>query len=80
MIKKNEILIIYIIYLIICFSIISFTFKDIRNSFPPTPIVANQIVGYSQYFDYPLYFDSLFFLVLILLPVIFFSFAKLFKK
>lgn len=40
-----------------------------RALFPPPEIESNKIVGYSQYFGYPFYFDSLYLMILIFAPL-----------
>ena len=54
--------------------VLMFGFKKIRALFPPPEIGSDKLVGFSQYFGYPFYFDSLFFIFLIFFPVAFFSF------
>lgn len=53
-------------------------FRKIRDLFPIPAIGDNKIVGYSQYFGYPYYFDALVFLAIMLSPIIIsFIFAKI---
>jgi len=66
--------------LIILFIFIGF--KKIRMFFPPPEITSEKLVGFTQYFGYLIYFDSIIFLLIIFLPVVIlfiFSFKKLFK-
>jgi len=51
---------------------LSVTFKKIRALLPPPEIMSNKIIGFAQYFGYPLYFDTIFVLFLIFLPVLLF--------
>jgi hypothetical protein len=57
-------------------------FKKIRAFFPPPEIANEKLVGFAQYFGYPFYFDSIVFLLVVLLPILMlfiFSFKKLTK-
>ena len=47
-----------------------FGFKKIRTIFPPPEINADKLIGFSQYFGYPLYFDTLFFFFLFFIPIL----------
>lgn len=44
--------------------------KYIRQSLPPPQILDNKIVGFSQFFGYPLYFDFYLFFLILFIPVI----------
>jgi hypothetical protein len=57
------------IYLLLLFLILV-GFRYARSLLNPPEISQDKIVGFSQYFGYPLYFDHALFLVLIILPVI----------
>lgn len=46
------------------------SFRNIRNFFPKPNLSNSEIVGFTQYFDYPAEFDLFFFLVLISIPSI----------
>jgi glycosyltransferase involved in cell wall biosynthesis len=53
------------------------SFRKIRALIPPPEISEEKLVGYAQYFGYPLSYDTYIFIVIILLPIIiliFFSF------
>ena len=54
--------------------------RPIRSLFPMPAIGADKIVGYAQYFGYPLSFDTLFFFALMLIPLLVIVFVYLFKK
>ncbi len=43
--------------------------RKVRDYFPGPEITDEKIIGYSQYFQYPVNFDYLFFITLILVPV-----------
>lgn len=60
--------------------IVFILFRNIRALFPPPEIYSNKIVGYSQYFGYPFYFDNILFWA-ILVVTFFAPFTlKLWKK
>lgn len=67
-----------IIYSILLSSVLDsfllINFKKIRAIFPPPEIEANKLIGFAQYFGYPLYFDTIFFFFLIFTPVLTFIF------
>lgn len=48
--------------------------KKIRTLFPPPEIGSDKLVGFSQYFGYPFYFDYLLFIFLFVFPVTIFLF------
>lgn len=54
---------IFSFFLTICLVL---SFRAIRDSLPPTKIENQKIVGYSQYFGYPLYLDTIVFFIFIL--------------
>lgn len=58
----------------LCFALIVgtifFTFRYFRSLFYPPKITENKIVGYAQYFGYPLHFDTLLFFILIAIPAL----------
>lgn len=58
---------------------IFFTFRYFRSLFYPPKIAENKIVGYAQYFGYPLYFDTLLFFFFIMMPALMF-FYILFRR
>lgn len=59
-----------IVLSLLSFIILALTFKKIRELFPIPMINNDKLVGFPQYFGYPLYFDTLFFFFLIFLPVL----------
>ncbi len=61
------------------FCIILFlSFRSLRALFPLPEILGNKIVGYAQYFGYPIYFDNFVFIILFFSPAL--IFLILFKK
>ena len=65
----------YLFYLFIFLLFLLLSFKVVRTRFLPPEIGTEKIIGYSQYFGYPLYFDNIFFLYLVCSP--FFAFVAL---
>lgn len=57
-----------------------FYFRKIRNLFPIPPIGEQKIVGYAQYFGYPLYFDNFAFFLFIISPLLLLSIVTLRRK
>lgn len=53
-------------------------FKKLRALVPPPQISDGKLVGFAQYFGYPLYFDTAFFFALILVPFV--TFVIFYKK
>lgn len=58
---------------------IFFTFRYFRSLFYPPKITEDKIVGYAQYFGYPLHFDTILFLIFLMIPVFIF-FYILFRR
>ena len=78
--KKFKILIEGLFYISIIYSIILLNFRQLRYSFSPPKTTENEIIGYAQYFGYPLYFETIIFFVFILSPiVVFFGLSKIRK-
>ncbi len=42
----------------------------VRSLFDGPTIGTDKAVGYSQFFQYPIFFDSIFFIVIVLIPVL----------
>ena len=58
------------IYIFIFSIFFLFSFKLIRNLMPPPMIGKDKIVGYAQYFGYPIYFDAVVFLLFLSMPAL----------
>jgi hypothetical protein len=54
--------------------------RQIRALFPLPEIGSDKIIGYAQYFGYPLSFDTLLFFALILVPLFVVLFTFLAKR
>jgi hypothetical protein len=55
-------------------------FRNIRDLLPPPEIGKKHIIGYSQYFGYPFYLDTIIFFILICYPLGFFIVIKLWNQ
>ena len=61
--------------------LIFISFRVLRKMFPLPEINQEKIVGYSQYYGYPLYFETILFFTFLLLPIVTFILCKkIFKK
>lgn len=68
--NKYKILLIKSIFVsIVLLLILIISFKKIRALFPIPMIGEDKLVGFLQYYGYPLYFDTIFFFLIIFLPV-----------
>lgn len=72
--KRNKVFIKTLLLSFVLLIILMFSFKKIRAFFPPPEIGNDKLVGFSQYFGYPFYFDNLLFAFLIAFPVAVFLF------
>lgn len=75
-IKSNVALFVLIeVFLIV---IIFIAYRPIRVLFPK--FFVGGVVGYAQYFGYPLYFDNFVFLIIILSPILAFLIKRVVKR
>ncbi|GEM_PF-3172532 len=56
------------------------SFRIVRDALPPTRIGNEKIIGYTQYFGYPFYLDTVIFFIFIFYSVVFFLIIKLLRK
>ena len=70
--KKIIILIEGLIYIFIIYLFIFLNFRYLRSLFGRPEIGENGIIGYAQYFGYPLYFETILFAIFILAPIVIF--------
>lgn len=74
MVKKKSIstnkISVYIFFQAIFLFIIIVTFRKIRALFPVPQASDSEIVGYAQYYGYPLYFDTFIFFTIMLSPIV----------
>lgn len=68
----------FVIYLGLFDLALFLSFRFLRTLFPLPEILGNKIIGYAQYFGYPIYFDNFIFIILFFLPAL--LFLILFKK
>ena len=84
MLKNRLAVIKLIIYSILLSSVLNsfllINFKKIRAIFPPPEISNNNLIGFAQYFGYPLYLDTVFFFFLIFTPALTFIFLHFIFK
>lgn len=55
-------------------------FRQVRNLFPVPSLAGSEWVGFANYFKYPLYFDNLFFLAIVLIPVVIYFGTQRYEK
>lgn len=68
--NKSITIFLYFFIQVIVLLIAGITFRKVRELFPPTQILENKTVGYSQYFGYPYYFDTFVFFIIMFSPII----------
>lgn len=66
----NAIILKTLFYLFCTLILLFLIFKKIRAVLPIPMINNDKLVGYAQYYGYPIYFDTVFFFLIIILPVI----------
>jgi hypothetical protein len=60
-------------------AITALSFKKFRDLFSSKPQVNTDLLGFPQYYGYPLYLDTAIFFAVILFPVVFFFLMKFIK-
>ncbi len=65
---------------IILYLVMWFIFRYVRNYFPKPGLKDSNIVGFAQYFGYPLYFDIFLFCFIIFTPLVSYFLIKLIKR
>ncbi|MBI2613663.1 MAG: glycosyltransferase [Candidatus Levybacteria bacterium] len=78
--QKLKILIEGLFYITIVYSIILLNFRHLRSLFSPPKINQSEIVGYAQYFGYPLYFETIILFIFIFTPILVFFVLSKMKK
>ena len=78
--QRLKILIEGLFYIAIIYLMILLSFRQLRSLFSPPKITENEIIGYAQYFRYPLYFETIIFFIFILSPIIVFFILSKNKK
>lgn len=64
-----------LVYFFIFNFILIISMRFLRNFQSPTIINTDKMIGYSQYFGYPLYFDTIIVFLIIMSPIFCFIFA-----
>lgn len=59
------------------YSVLLLLFRSIRELFPKPSLKGSDVVGFAQYFGYPLFFDYLLFFSLIFIPFVFYFLVKI---
>ena len=65
------------IYFITSTVVVFLSFRTIRDLFPPPRITENKIVGFTQYFGYPFFFDTIIFFLFVISPALIFLLIKI---
>jgi len=68
--SKRKIFIWFLLYTGVVFGLILVFFRVLRMIFPPPKIGTDQIIGYAQYFGYPLNFETILVDSIIILPAV----------
>ena len=78
--RYRNILIFNVLFILFLLGVFAVTFRKLRDIMPDPAISKETSIGYAQYFGYPLYLDSIIFFILILSPVLFYTFVRLARK
>lgn len=83
-IKKKSSLIVAILSFGITLFLFGLFFRKVRDSLSPPSISDTKIIGYTHYFGYPFYLDTIVFFFFVFFPilvfVLFYFLQKLYKK
>lgn len=72
---------IFYISVIIAESCLLLTLRFLRELFNPPGLDSSQAIGYSQFYNYPIFFDFVLFFLMCALPVVLaFSIGKILKR
>ncbi len=74
--KSLKLLFSVLVLTFLSYSVLAFTFRDIRNYFPKPTSENAQIIGFAHYFGYPFLFDSFLVFLLVILPISFYLILK----
>ncbi len=64
--------------LCLCYIFVLLHFRSLRMLFPYPKINSEKMVGFSQYFGYPFYFDTVLFFIIMLSPIVVILTIKIF--
>ena len=78
--KHKNIIVLTVLFILFLLGTFALSFRKLRDIMPDPAVNAETSIGYAQYFGYPLYLDSIIFFILIISPVLFFTFIKLIQK
>ena len=78
--RHKNIIVPTVLFILFLLGAFALSFRKLRDVMPDPAVNAETSIGYGQYFGYPLYLDSIIFFILIISPVLFFTFIKLIQK
>jgi len=78
--RHKNIIVPTVLFILFLLGAFALSFRKLRDVMPDPAVNAETSIGYAQYFGYPLYLDSIIFFILIISPVLFFTFIKLIQK
>lgn len=78
--KHRNLLISVSLFILFTLGAFAVFFRKLRDILPNPSISNETSIGYSQYFGYPIYLDSVIFLIIVLSPILFLIFIKLTKR
>ena len=78
--RHKNIIVPTVLFILFLLGAFALSFRKLRDIMPDPAVNAETSIGYAQYFGYPLYLDSIIFFILIISPVLFFTFIKLIQK
>lgn len=70
--KGKEFIFLTLISYILFFLFITLYFRQLRDVLPSPEIDQSSVVGYSQYFGYPFFIDTVLFFAMVFIPLILF--------
>jgi hypothetical protein len=76
----KKLLIQYFLSILLVIFLAAFSFRKLRDLFSRPDYTHAGMVGYAQYFGYPLYLDTILFFCILLYPVVFFFITTNRKK
>lgn len=76
--KRIKVLLMTIFLSFALYGLIAISFRYVRTFFPKPSLVGSDAIGFMQYFGYPLFFDVILFVVMLIIPI--FIYLTLEKK
>ena len=77
--RDKRVISLYILVIILMLLLFFLTFRMLRDSLPPPAISENKIIGYTQYFGYPYWLDTIIFFIFLIFPLITFILNRIKK-